>query len=95
MSSENKQHISLQLDAHKLSLNVDATKEGIYREAAKLLNSRYEFYLHRMPQASSELLWVYVALETAIALRSDARDKALEPIAQRLQALNQLLEEQI
>jgi hypothetical protein len=48
-----------------------------------------------MPQSSSELLWVYVALETAIALRSDARDKALEPIAQRLQSLNQLLEEQI
>ncbi len=95
MSQESKQRISLQLEAHKLSLQVDASKEGVYREAAKLLNSRYEFYLHRMPQSSSELLWVYVALETAIALRSDVRDKALEPIAQRLQSLNQLLEEQI
>jgi hypothetical protein len=95
MSEERKQHITLQLDAHKMSLNVDASKEGIYREAAKTLNSRYEFYLHRMPQASSELLWVYVALETAIALRSDARDKALEPIEKRLQSLNQLLEEKI
>ena len=95
MSEERKQHISLQLDAHKIALNVDAAKEGIYREAAKYLNRRYEYYLHRMPQASSELLWVYVALEAGCSLHSDARDKALEPIEKQLQSLNRLIEEQI
>lgn len=95
MSEERKQHITLQLDAHRMALNVDASKEGIYREAAKFLNRRYEYYLHRMPSASTEQLWVYVALETACSLHSDARDKALEPIEQQLAALNRLIEEQI
>ena len=32
--NERKQHITLQLDAHHISLNVQADKEHLYRKAA-------------------------------------------------------------
>lgn len=95
MSDERTLHISLQLDAHKLALNVPMSQEGIYRDAAKMLNRRYEFYLHRMPNTSAEKLWVYVALETACALKSDARAKSIEPVVEQIDALNQLIEQQL
>lgn len=95
MSEERTQHITLQLDAHKLGLNVPLSKEGIYRDAAKLLNKRYEFYLHRMPNTSAEKLWVYVALETACSLKSDEREKSIEPVMEQLTELNRLIEQQL
>ena len=35
-----KQHITLQLDAHHISLNVLADKEALYRNAAEQINER-------------------------------------------------------
>jgi len=86
--SDIKQHITLRLDAHSLSLNVDPEKEQTYREAAAWLNRRYNFYLERYRNDSAEALWVKVALEAAVGLHADVRDKALEPIAKKAQELN-------
>ena len=35
MTEQRKQHITLQLDAHHISLNVPADKEHLYRKAAE------------------------------------------------------------
>ena len=84
-----KQHINLHLDAHTVGLDVQRDQEPNYRKAAELLNKRYQYYLKLRPNASAEQLWMYTALEVAVALQSDAREKSLEPVEKALQNLNE------
>ncbi len=86
--AEDKQHISLQLAANPVSLSIPRDKEPFYREAAALLNRRYAVYQRSMPQASAEHIWMYLALEVAVNLQSDARDKALQPVEKKLGELD-------
>ena len=90
-----KQHINLHLDAHTVGLDVPRDQEPNYRYAADLLNSRYQYYLKLRPNASAEQLWMYTALEMAVSLQSDARDKSLAPIEKKLTELNKLIEKTI
>ena len=90
--SENKQHINLRLDIHTVSLDIDPEKEPTYRDAAEWLNKRFQFYITRFRNVSPEKLWMYVALESALGLHADVRDKSLEPIKQKLDELNQKIE---
>ncbi len=90
-----KQHINLHLDAHTVGLDVPRDQEPNYRYAADLLNSRYQYYLKLRPNASAEQLWMYTALEMAVSLQSDARDKSLAPIEKELTELNKLIEKTI
>ena len=90
-----KQHINLQLDAHSVGLDVPREQEPNYRYAADLLNRRYQYYLKLRPNASAEQLWMYTALEIAVALQSDAREKSLEPVEKELTKLNQQIEKTI
>ena len=83
-----KQHINLRLDAHHVGLDVPREAEPNYRAAAELLNTRYQYYLRLLPKASAEQLWMYTALEVAVALQSDVREKSLEPIEAEIQQLN-------
>ena len=84
-----KQNIHLQLDVHHLSLTIDRDLEPFYREGAKLLNQRFLYYRRVMPKATSEQLWMYVALQLAVNWRSDVNAKDIAPIAQQLAALDQ------
>ena len=86
-----KQHINLHLDAHTVGLDVPREQEPNYRAAADLLNRRYQYYLKLRPNASAEQLWMYTALEVAVALQSDAREKSLAPVEKELKELNQLI----
>ncbi|MBO4250747.1 MAG: cell division protein ZapA [Paludibacteraceae bacterium] len=88
MNSE-KQHITLHLDAHVVGLDVKREDEPNYRQAAELLNKRYQHYLKIRPNASAEQLWMYTALEVAVSLVSDAREKSLIPVEQALESLNE------
>jgi hypothetical protein len=90
-----KQHINLRLDAHSVGLDVPREQEPDYRYAADLLNRRYQYYLKLRPNASAEQLWMYTALEIAVALQSDARKKSLEPIEKTLTEINQQIEKTI
>lgn len=89
------QRINLQLDAHSIRLKVVRDKEPFYREAAKVLNERYQYYIKSHPEISAEQAWVYVALEQAINLRSDVREKSLEPVQRKVDELNGLIEDAI
>ena len=90
-----KQHINLHLDAHTVGLDVQREQEPNYRRAADLLNHRYQYYLKLRPNASAEQLWMYTALEVAVALQSDAREKSLVPVEKGLKELNQLITEKL
>lgn len=85
----NKQHINLHLDAHTVGLDVPLDQEPNYRRAAVLLNKRYQYYLKLRPNASAEQLWMYTALEVAVALQSDVREKSLEPVEKEVKELNE------
>ncbi len=95
MSFEDKQHINLHLDAHTVGLDVPREQEPNYRKAAELLNRRYQYYLKLRPNASAEQLWMYTALEVAVALESDAREKSLVPVEKALKELNTLITEKL
>lgn len=86
-----KQHINLHLDAHTVGLDVPRDQEANYRNAAELLNNRYQYYLKLRPNASAEQLWMYTALEVAVALQSDVREKSLVPVEKEINELNQLI----
>ncbi|MBQ7996274.1 MAG: cell division protein ZapA [Paludibacteraceae bacterium] len=88
-----KQHINLHLDAHTVGLDVERSQEVNYRKAAELLNRRYQYYLKLRPNASAEQLWMYTALEVAVALQSDAREKSLVPVETALKHLNEEVSE--
>lgn len=87
--NSDKQHINLHLDAHTVGLDVPRELEPDYRKAAELLNRRYQYYIKLRPNASAEQLWMYTALEVAVALQSDAREKSLVPVEKALKALNE------
>lgn len=91
MLNSDKQHINLRLDAHIVGLDVPRDQEPNYRAAAELLNKRYQYYLKLRPNASAEQLWMYTALEVAVALQSDVREKSLVPVEKELKELNQLI----
>lgn len=95
MLNSDKQHINLHLDAHTVGLDVPREQEPNYRAAAELLNRRYQYYLKLRPNASAEQLWMYTALEVAVALQSDAREKSLAPVEKELEELNQLIKNTI
>ena len=84
-----KQHINLRLDAHHVGLDVEREQEPVYRLAAELLNKRYQYYLKLRPNASAEQLWMYTALEVAVSLQADAREKSLVPVEKAVKALNE------
>ena len=86
-----KQHITLQLDAHHISLNVVADKEVLYRNAAEQINERYRHYRKMLPTHSAAQIWVFVALEMAVNLQADAHAHRLQPIEEKIQELNQLI----
>ena len=85
------QHITLKLDAHSVGLDVPREAEQNYRDAAALLNRRFQYYLKLRPNASAEQLLMYTALEVAVSLQSDARDKSIAPVEQELKKLNELI----
>lgn len=89
------QHITLQLDAFRVPLDVPREKEEVYRQAATMLNARYKVYQRSMPKASVEQLWMYVALEMAVNLHSDARQKAIEPIVEKINELTKHIQQTI
>ena len=93
--NSDKQHINLRLDAHVVGLDVPRDQEANYRNAAELLNKRYQYYLKLRPNASAEQLWMYTALEVAVALQSDVREKSLVPVEKELRELNQLIKENL
>ena len=95
MSELRKQHITLQLDSHHISINVLAHQEYLYRDAAKILNEKYRHYQKKMQTSSAEQLWVYVALDMAVNLCAETHAQRLQPIDEKVQELNKIILQQL
>ena len=87
-----KQHINLRIGAHTVSLNVNAEDEPLYRNAAQKIIDTYAKYEKHFPKTSVEQLWVYVAIELAVNLQSDMRDKQLQPLMDVVRQMNEEIE---
>ncbi len=88
---EDIQRITLQLDAHRVPLNINRQDEPVYRKAAEMLNERFRHFRKKMPQASVEELWMYVALAVGVNLQTDARTKSVAPVMDKVNELNRLI----
>ena len=95
MTEPRKQHITLQLDAHHISINVLAHQEHLYRDAAKILNEKYRHYQRKMQTSSAEQLWVYVAVDMAVNLCAESHAQRLQPIDEKVQELNKIILQQL
>ena len=95
MTEPRKQHITLQLDAHHISINVIADQEHLYRNAAKILNEKYRHYQRKMQTCSAEQLWVYVALDMAVNLCVEEHAQRLQPIEEKIQEINNIILQQL
>jgi cell division protein ZapA (FtsZ GTPase activity inhibitor) len=95
MIEQRKQHITLQLDSHHISINVLAHQEHLYRDAAKILNEKYRHYQKKMQTSSAEQLWVYVALDMAVNLCAETHAQRLQPIDEKVQELNKIILQQL
>ena len=90
-----KQHIILTLDSHRIALDVERDDEPFYRKAQDLLNKQYQSYQRKLPSATSEQIWMYLALHGAVNLFSSTRDKDLEPYVRAIKHLNQEIEKKL
>ena len=95
MTEQRKQHITLQLDSHHISINVLAHQEHLYRDAAKILNEKYRHYQKKMQTSSVEQLWVYVALDMAVNLCAETHAQRLQPVDEKVQELNKIILQQL
>ena len=95
MTEQRKQHITLQLASHHISINVPAHQEHLYRDAAKILNEKYRHYQKKMQTSSAEQLWVYVALDMAVNLCAETHAQRLQPIDEKVQELNKIILQQL
>ncbi len=92
---EDKQNITLILDSFRFGFKVERSKESVYRRAAELCNSSFQSYRKAMPKATTEMLWAYVALQMGCNLCNDAREKSLQPVEERINQINQLIQTHI
>lgn len=92
---EDKQNITLVLDSFRFAFTVERSKEAVYRRAAELCNSSFQSYRKAMSKATSEMLWAYVALQMGCNLCNDAREKNLQPVEEKINQLNQLIQTHI
>lgn len=91
-SEERIQHIVLKFETMPdVPLNVPASQEALYREAAIFIQDRYRFYQRIKPSASIAEIWQFVALETAVSLYGDMRKKKINEVDKRAATLNKLI----
>jgi len=90
-----KQHINLTLDSHSIGLDVEREDEPFYRKAQEMLNTQYRNYQRKLPSATSEQIWMYVALHVAVNLYADTRGKDLEPYLKAINRINKEIENKL
>ncbi len=87
-TSTQKQAISLIIDCYRIPLMIEREQEPIYRKAAQMLNDAYAKYVRLFPRKAPQEIWVYVALEIAVNLQSDVREKDFRPVMDKVRELS-------
>ncbi len=61
--------ITLKFGSRTLPMVVERSDEYIYREAEKLINSRFSYYASKYPNQGNEMYLLMMALDVAVRLK--------------------------
>ena len=70
-----------------MPMTVRRDEEYIYRQAAKLINERFNFYTSSYPGQNSEMYLVMTLLDIAVQSKKSEMEVDAEPILSRLRPL--------
>ncbi|MBO4612747.1 MAG: cell division protein ZapA [Bacteroidaceae bacterium] len=85
--------ITLKFGTRTLPMVVERSDEYIYREAEKLINSRFSYYASKYPHQGNEMYLLMMALDVAVRLKRIENETDSEPIQKALAALVEEVEQ--
>ena len=74
-------------------MQIERSDEFIYREAEKLINSRYSYYATKYPNQGSDMYMLMMALDVAVRLKRVETTVDATPLEKPLAALLAEVEE--
>lgn len=87
MAASDKLSITLKFGNRILPMQVRREDEYIYREAEKLINSRFSYYASKYPNQGNEMYLLMMALDVAVRLKRIENQTDPAPMEQALTAL--------
>ncbi len=79
--------ITLKFGTRTLPMVVERSDEYIYREAEKLINSRFSYYASKYPHQGNEMYLLMMALDVAVRLKRIENETDTEPMQKALSTL--------
>lgn len=79
--------ITLKLGTRTLPMTVLREDEYLYREAEKLINSRFAYYANRYPNQGNEMYLTMMALDIAVRLKRLEVEDSPEPMIEALSGI--------
>lgn len=87
MNTSDNLSITLKFGSRTLPMVVARRDEYIYREAEKLINSRFSYYASKYADLGYETYLLMVALDVAVRLKRKETDTDPEPVEKALASL--------
>lgn len=85
MNDDESLKIVLTIGGEKFELFVQRQQEGMYREAARLINRKYQNYLNEFPAQSKETYLTMTLIDIAVALQEEREvDDRLEQLVAKI-----------
>lgn len=84
--------ISLTIAGQRFSFPIEAEQEQIYRDAAKMINSRITEYMGRYAKVDPNLLLAITSLEFTVKLLRANERNDVEPIMREIEGISKRLD---
>lgn len=84
--------ISLVVAGIKLSMTINPEEEQVFRDAAKMINSRITDYIGRYAKADPAMLLALTALELAMRLQRANERNDVEPVLKEIEGVSRRLD---
>ncbi len=88
-------HITLKIGTHQFPMDVVRDDEFYYREAEKLINSRYRFYADRYPGQGNETYLMMTLIEIAVRFKQLESSADNAPMLSALKSLLKDVEDEL
>ena len=79
--------ITLKLGGQNFSITINRDEEIFYRDAERLINSRYSFYANRYPGQANTTYLLMTIIEIAVKLKKQESAGNLQPVMATLNGL--------
>lgn len=88
---ENKFTINVKINGTRLPLTIHREDEILYRDAEKIVNHYIEKYSKDYSGKSMEEILIYTAYQMAVLVAKQQYHQDVEPLAEKVEKLNNLL----